>query len=148
MSETQDGGTGPAGSEYVQVNPPSPSRAEVTVDGYTAAFYPGFVSGVTVRNEGRTTDLYTQLAPFVLPAGALLPWASNEFVFRGGPNERRFSLVIDDPLHEIASIEIRLKPKGTRVGTGPVRLTGDEETVTISEAPIICPPICDPQPAG
>jgi hypothetical protein len=134
-------------SSYVQVLPPSPSRKEVTEGGYTAAFYPGFVRGVVVERAGQSTTLYTQPSgePFVLPAGALLPWASSEFTFSGGPNARNFSLVINDPLYEIASIEIRLKPKGTLVGVGPQEdLTGENETVTIQEATVTCPPVCDP----
>jgi hypothetical protein len=145
MSEA-DGGTGQTNPDYVQVNPPSPSRMEVTVDGYTSAFYPGFVRSVTVQREGTAVDLYTQAGPFVLPAGAVLPWASSEFEFRGGPNARDFSLVINDPLHEIASIEIRLKAKGAPLGRGPAALPegGEEETVTIQEVTVICPPICAP----
>ncbi|HEY0038553.1 MAG TPA: hypothetical protein VGB66_17780 [Longimicrobium sp.] len=146
MSETDGGSTGQSNSGYVQVNPPSPSRVEVSVGGYTSAFYPGFVRNVTVQREGTAVDLYTQAGPFVLPAGAVLPWASSEFAFRGGPNARDFSLVINDPLHEIASIEIRLKPKGTQVGIGPVATPeGEEETVTVSEATVLCPPICRPE---
>lgn len=146
MSETDGGSTGQTNSDYVQVNPPSPSRMEVSVDGYTSAFYPGFVRNVTVQREGTAVDLYTQAGPFVLPAGAVQPWASSEFEFRGGPNARDFSLVINDPLHEIASIEIRLKPKGTQVGIGPVATPeGEEETVTVSEATVLCPPICRPE---
>ncbi|HEY0025735.1 MAG TPA: hypothetical protein VGB24_22800 [Longimicrobium sp.] len=145
MSETDGGGTGQTNSDYVQVNPPSPSRVEVSVDGYTSAFYPGFVRNVTVQREGTAVDLYTQAGPFVLPAGAVLPWDSSEFEFRGGPNARDFSLVINDPLHEIASIEIRLKPKGTQVGIGPVATPeGEDETVTVSEATVLCPPLCRP----
>jgi len=144
MSETDDGGTGQTSSDYVQIHPPSPSRAEVTAGGYTSAFYPGFVRKVTVQQGETSLDLYTQTAPFVLPAGALLPWTSSEFEFRGGPNLRDFSLVINDPLHEIASIEIRLKPKGTQVGIGPITVEEEEETVTVSEATVICPPACDP----
>ena len=143
MSEADGGGTGQTNPDHVQVHPPSPSRVEVSVDGYTSAFYPGFVRNVTVQRAGTPLDLYTQAGPFVLPAGAVLPWASSEFVFRGGPNARDFSLVINDPLYEIASIEIRLKPKGTQVGMGPVAIPeGEEETVTVSEATVICPPIC------
>jgi hypothetical protein len=149
MSEADGGGTGQTNPDYVQVHPPSPSRMEVAVGGYTSAFYPGFVRNVAVRREGTVLDLYTQAGPFVLPAGALLPWTSSEFVFRGGPNARDFGLVINDPLHEIASIEIRLKPKGTQVGIGPVTISeGDEESVTVSEATVICPPICNPQQGG
>jgi hypothetical protein len=149
MSENDGGSTGQTSPDYVQVNPPSPSRLEVAVGGYTSAFYPGFVRSVTVQRAGTALDLYTQSRPFVLPAGALLPWTSSEFVFRGGPNARDFSLVINDPLHEIASIEIRLKPKGTQVGIGPVTATGgEEETVTVSEATVTCPPICDPVGGG
>ena len=144
MSETEGGSTGQTNSEYVQVNPPSPSRVEVSVDGYTSAFYPGFVRDVTVQREGTAVDLYTQSGPFVLPAGAVLPWASSEFEFRGGPNARDFSLVINDPLYEIASIEIRLKPKGTQVGMGPAAIPdgADLETVTITDVVVICPPMC------
>lgn len=149
MSEADGGGTGQTNPDYVQVHPPSPSRMEVAAGGYTSAFYPGFVRNVTVRREGTVVDLYTQGGPFVLPAGALLPWASSEFVFRGGPNARDFSLVINDPLYEIASIEIRLKPKGSPVGAGPAAiLEGQEETVTVAEATVICPPICDRQEGG
>jgi hypothetical protein len=145
MSEADGGGTGQTSPDYVQVNPPSPSRIEVSVDGYTSAFYPGFVRNVTVQREGTAVNLYTQPGPFVLPAGAVLPWASSEFEFRGGPNTRDFSLVIDDPLHEIASIEIRLKPKGTQLGIGPAAIpAGAElETVTISEVTVLCPPRCE-----
>lgn len=148
MSEADGGGTGQTNSD-VQVHPPSPSRLEVSVDGYTSAFYPGFVRNVTVQREGTVVDLYTQAGPFVLPAGARLPWASSEFAFRGGPNARDFSLVINDPLHEIASIEIRLKPKGTPLGIGPEALAegAEQETVTVSEVTVLCPPTCA-APAG
>jgi hypothetical protein len=144
MSETDGGSTGQTNSEYVQVNPPSPSRVEVSVDGYTSAFYPGFVRDVTVQREGTAVGLYTQSGPFVLPAGAVLPWASSEFEFRGGPNARDFSLVINDPLHEIASIEIRLKPKGTPLGMGAAAIPdgAELETVTITDVVVICPPMC------
>ena len=144
MSETDGGSTGQTNPDYVQVNPPSPSRVEVSVDGYTAAFYPGFVRDVTVQREGTAVNLYTQAGPFVLPAGAVLPWASSEFEFSGGPNARDFSLVINDPLHEIASIEIRLKPKGTQLGIGPAALPegGEEETVTVGDVVVLCPPMC------
>jgi hypothetical protein len=100
---------------------------------------------VTVQREGTAVDLYTQAGPFVLPAGAVLPWASSEFEFRGGPNARDFGLVINDPLHEIASIEIRLKPKGT-----PVALAegGEEETVIIRDVVVLCPPNCAILPGG
>lgn len=144
MSETDGGSTGQTNPDYVQVDPPSPSRIEVSVDGYTSAFYPGFVRDVTVQREGTAVDLYTQAAPFVLPAGAVLPWASSEFEFRGGPNARDFSLVINDPLHEIASIEIRLKPKGTQLGTGPGAIPdgAELETVTLRDVVVLCPPMC------
>lgn len=143
MSTTDNGGT----PGYVQTYPPSPSRMEVQAGGYTAAFYPGFVSGVRVEREGVPTELYAQTLPFVLPAGALLPWDSSEFVLRGGPNAREIGLVINDPLHEIASIEIRLKPKGAPLGYGPGEVgAGDGETVLITETPIICPPICEIPP--
>jgi hypothetical protein len=144
MSEADGGSTGPANSDYVQVHPPSPSRMEVSVDGYTSAFYPGFVRNVTVQREGTSHDLYTQSTPFVLPAGAVLPWDSSEFEFRGGPNARDFSLVINDPLHEIASIEIRLKPKGTQLGIGPAAIPegGEEETVIVRDVIVLCPPMC------
>lgn len=150
MSETDGGGTGQTHSDYVQANPPSPSRVEVSVDGYTSAFYPGFVRNVTVQREGTSRDLYTQAGPFVLPAGAVLPWASSEFEFRGGPNARDFGLVINDPLHEIASIEIRLKPKGTQLGIAPAALTegGEEETVIITDVVVLCPPNCTTLPGG
>ena len=144
MSESDGGGTGQTPSDYVQVHPPSPSRLEVAAGGYTSAFYPGFVRSVTVRREGTAVELYTQARPFVLPAGAVLPWDSSEFTFRGGPNARDFSLVINDPLYEIASIEIRLKPKGTQVGTGPGAIPDgvELETVTITDVVVICPPMC------
>ena len=144
MSNTEDSGTPNPG--FVQTQPPSPSRADVSVDGYNAAFYPGFVRTVRVSRAGQSTELYTQKRPFVLPAGAALPWTSSEFVFRGGPNARDFSLVINDPLFEIASIEIRLKPKGTPVGVGPREIAaGEDETVYVEEATVICPHICDPE---
>lgn len=143
MSETDGGSTGQTNSDYVQVYPPSPSRIEVSVDAYTSAFYPGFVRNVTVQREGTSVDLYTQSQPFVLPAGAVLPWASSEFEFRGGPNARDFTLVVNDPLHEIASIEVRLKPKGVALAA-----TGEEETVIIRDVVVLCPPNCAILPSG
>ncbi|HEY7767537.1 hypothetical protein [Longimicrobium sp.] len=142
MSEADGGSTGQTNPDYVQVDPPSPSRMEVSVAGYTSAFYPGFVRNVTVQREGTSVDLYTQSGPFVLPAGAELPWDSSQFEFRGGPNARDFGLVINDPLHEIASIEVRLKPKGAALATG------DEETVIIRDVVVLCPPNCAVLPGG
>lgn len=116
---------------------PSPDRECRDRDGYHTCFYPGFVRKVVVRQDGAEIVLYEQEAPFVLPDGETEPWPSSEFELSGGPNRQDVRLRIDDPLHRIARIEVVFRPAGDG-GTED----GGEESVTIFDAPVICPPNC------
>ena len=114
----------------------SPSRECRDADGYHTCFYPGFVRRVVVTRDGVEHVLYEQQGSFRLPDGDTEPWTSSEFEFSGGPNAQDITLRIDDPLHRIARIDIVFRP--TEGGTEE----GGEETVTIFDTPVICPPNC------
>jgi hypothetical protein len=123
-------------SDYVQIFPPSPSRVFRDVDGYYAAFYPGFVRRLAVRTGTSETVVYEQKESFILPAGQTEAWPCSELEFSGGPGGRDIRLQVSDPLHQIARIEVVFKD------ADPSRSTGDEETLVIDETPLLCPPIC------
>jgi hypothetical protein len=126
-------------TSFVQKHPPSPSREEREVDGYRAAFYPGFVRKLTVRDGGAETLIYEQddKKPFFLPAGAERPWTSSTLEFSGGPGKRDIRFLLEDPHLQIARIEIVFKSAdGERSGGG------DGERLVVENTAVLCPPIC------
>jgi hypothetical protein len=136
---------------------PSPRRTQIDreVDGHPvrAAFYGGFVSRLVYRRNGRDHELFSQETdgpdPFVLPDGQDAPDPVSLFEF-WGPGSRRVAFEIQDGDRQIERIEVRLKEPGAEKyanGSGGVRAMQDGgDTLFIYEAPIICPPSCNPRP--
>jgi len=138
---------------------PSPSRTEIEreVDGQPvrAAFYGGFVSRLVYRRDGRDHELFSQEKdgpdPFNLPDGQEAPDPVSLFEF-WGPGDRRVAFEIQDGDRQIERIEVRLKePAKEKYGNGSagggVRAMQDSgEMLIIYEAPMICPPACNPRP--
>ncbi|HEX8391897.1 MAG TPA: hypothetical protein VF665_05995 [Longimicrobium sp.] len=127
--------------EYVQRNPPSPSRKRKEKDGYVADFYPGFVRRLAVRRAGQEVVVYEQAPddPFILPAGSDKPWDTSEIVVQGGPSARDVRLVVHDPHQEIDSIVIRLRGRSPRLAGG-----GEDEEIEVLDGTVLCPPMCPP----
>lgn len=120
---------------FVQTNPPSPSREVREVDGFRAAFYPGFARKITVRSATAETLLYEQNTPFVLPAGETRPWPSSLLEFSGGPAARDIRFQLEDPRQQVARIEIVFKAQD-----GAENAKG--ETLVVDDTPTLCPPTC------
>lgn len=142
--------------DFVLNRPPSPSRKCVDVGTdkpFRLCFYGGFVSRVLRQSDGSLEPevLYDQRKdgdfPFVLPAGEKRPWTSNFFEFQGGPEERNFSLHINDPQQQIERIEVVLKPRVLDSDTGVVAMQGGgNDRIIIEDNSICCPPHCDVSP--
>ncbi len=136
---------------------PSPRRTEIDreVDGQPvrAAFYGGFVSRLVLRRDGRDHEIFSQAAdgpdPFVLPDDQDQPDPVSLFEF-WGPGNRRVAFEIHDHDRQIERIEVKLKEPGAEKaagGPGGVRAMQDAgDTLLIYEAPMICPPVCNPRP--
>ena len=139
---------------------PSPRRTEIEreVEGQPvrAAFYGGFVSRLVYRRNGRDHELFSQEKdgpdPFVLPDGQEEPDPVSLLEF-WGPGKRRVAVEIQDSGRQIDRIQILLKDPGAAEyanggsGGGGVRAMQDEpDTLIVYEAPMICPPVCNPRP--
>jgi hypothetical protein len=138
---------------------PSPRRTQIDreVDGQPvrAAFYGGFVSRLVYRRNGRDHEIFSQASdgpdPFVLPDGQEQPDPVSLFEF-WGPGNRRVAFEIQDHDRQIDCIEVRLKEPGAgnyaggSAGGGVRAMQDDGETLLIYEAPMICPPVCNPRP--
>jgi hypothetical protein len=138
---------------------PSPRRTHIEreVDGQPvrAAFYGGFVSRLVYRRNGRDHELFSQETdgpdPFVLPDGQDAPDPVSLFEF-WGPGNRRVAFEIHDDDRQIDYIEVKLKEPGASesaresAGGGVRAMQDNRETLIIYEAPVICPPACNPRP--
>ena len=111
--------------------PPSPPRECRSAAGYEVCLYPGFVTTLSLEENGVETPVYTQEGAFVLPPGQLLPWPSHTLELRG--NGRDLAMQLYDPGQQIARVEIVLKPR--EEGGSPERLI-------LEDGPVLCPPLC------
>lgn len=118
-----------------------PRHRTVDKDGYRLTFYPGVLRKGTVRVDGEDDVLYEQgrVGHEVegRPDEPLTRW---ELRLQGGPNQRNFTLHVDDPHREIAEIVVKLYPKGHRPGVDAP--TGPDEEFCAEEGATLCPPYC------
>jgi hypothetical protein len=119
---------------------PPPKHKKVEKDGYELTFYPGFLRRAVVQVDGEDDVLYTQEAPHRVKDQPDEPLTRFELRLQGGPNDRNFTLHVDDPQHAIAEIVVKLYPRGHKPQAGE-----DPQPVEILSArndAILCPPMC------
>lgn len=126
---------------------PSPSHRKVNKSvgkhEFTAAFYPGFASSITVNGE----SLYNQKAdgpyPFVLPSGSEKPMSTSA-VDLSSTAGYRVVIHLDDPNHVVDRIEVVLRDPANGGVTAMSADSGasGSDTVTIVNTPVVCPPFC------
>lgn len=116
----------------------------VSQGGYTLSFYPGFASRCTVlKQDGSTVDLYQQDSqkPFKLPGGQAKPRDKYRIHLEGGAKKQDVKLEVTDPAHRIKSITVELYGDDHEVGTG--KQAGTEDTLTLMNNSVVCPPTCE-----
>lgn len=134
--------------------PPSRSRsasagvehASVARDGYTLRVYPGWARSVTTRSAegGAVRELFRSEGAFRLPTGESEPSARHEIRLAGGAHGRDLAIGVEDPKHQIASIQLHLYGRGHVPGAGsrdPV-----VEVLDIANSAKTCPPACVVEP--
>jgi hypothetical protein len=119
---------------------PPPKHETVDKDGYALTFYPGFLSQATVYVNGQDDVLYQQKVPYPVGDKPDEPLTNYELRLVGGPNDRDFTLLVNDPQHAIAEIVVKLYPKGRKpdLETTPE----PDEVLTAANGAMLCPPIC------
>jgi hypothetical protein len=132
------------GSPPLDPSPPyKVMTKEVGEHEFTAGFYPGFASSITVNG----VSVYEQKAdgpfPFVLPPGETRPYSSSSLNL-SSTRGYRLALCLDDPNHVIVDITLRLRdPKSEEsVARSVVAFQSDVDEVVIRETPTLCPPFC------
>jgi len=123
-------------------------HASVARDGYTLRVYPGWARSVTTRNaeSGAVRELFRSEGAFRLPAGQREPSARHEIRLAGGDHGRDLAIGVEDPRHQIASIQLHLYGRGHTPGAGsrdPV-----VEVLDIVNKAATCPPSCEVEPAA
>ena len=117
-----------------------PKHKKVDKDGYALTFYPGFLSRATVKVDGKDDVLYKQKAPHGVKDQPDEPLKRFELRLQGGPNDRDFTLHVDDPQHAIAEIVVKLYPKHHKPETG--ESPPPDEVFSAENDAMLCPPIC------
>jgi hypothetical protein len=117
-----------------------PKHRVVEKDGYVLTFYPGFLRKADVEVEGRDDVLYEQTGFHDIRDQPDEPLPRYVLRLQGGPNDRDFTLHVDDPQHAIAEIVVRLYPRGQEPGSGEERVP--DETFHAHNDAVLCPPYC------
>ena len=129
---------------------PSPSHKEmkktVGKHEFTAGFYPGFASSITVNGESVYDQKTDGPDPFVLPNGSVKPLSTSALEFTSSRGYR-VTVHLDDPDHCIDHIELVLRdPRLNGGGVTAMSVDGGDDdevdTVTIVNTPVLCPPFC------
>jgi hypothetical protein len=118
----------------------TPERT-VKKDGYEVTFHPAFASRCdVVRKDGKGVDLYRQQGAHHHETGERHP-LRHQIRLKGGPDQRDFTLRVDDPKAQIAKITIELYDPSHEPGWG----NGDDsvETFSVTNDAYECPPFCD-----
>jgi|GEM_PF-3728268 len=117
-----------------------PRHRVVEKDGYILTFYPGFLREADVWVDGQEDVLYKQELPHGIREQEDEPLKRFELKLQGGPNDRNFTLHIDDPQHAIAEIVVKLYPKGRK--HEECENPKPEEEFVAKNGAILCPPYC------
>jgi hypothetical protein len=118
-------------------------HASVVREGYTLRVYPGWARSVTTRNaeDGAVRELFRSEGAFRVPAGQSEPSTRHEIRLAGGAHGRDLAIGVEDPRHQIASIQLHLYGRGHVPGAGsrdPV-----VEVLDVVNGALTCPPACE-----
>ncbi|HEV2149965.1 MAG TPA: hypothetical protein VGR37_21385 [Longimicrobiaceae bacterium] len=122
------------------MDPLTPKHRVVEKDGYALTFYPGFLRRGVVRVDGRDDVLYEQVGSHDVRDQPDEPLTRYELRLQGGPNDRDFTLHVDDPQRAIAEIVVKLYPRGHTAESG--NDPEPDEEFRGDNGAILCPPIC------
>ncbi|HEX2095231.1 MAG TPA: hypothetical protein VHG28_22735 [Longimicrobiaceae bacterium] len=123
------------------MQPLPPKHREAQKDGYVLVYYPGFLrEGSIQAGMDQPVVLYEQTYPHDIRDQPDEPLTRYVVGLTGGINQRNVTLTIDDPERSIAEIVVRFYPRGFRPGEG--RIADPDETLSLRDGAVICPPIC------
>jgi hypothetical protein len=110
---------------------------------FTAGFYPGFASSITVNGVSVYNQKEDGPYPFVLPGTEDKPWSSS-LLSLSSSKGYRVVISLDDPNHVIERMVLRLRdPRSEEsLARSVVGFQDDADEVVIEETPVLCPPFC------